>query len=101
MAADNPTPCELIDLLGGPAAVARLVEIKSPSVTAWKTAGIRPGRVAELAAATGRKVASRADLVPSGWHRIWPELDTSPHQRMPIEIVDKESTTSTATEDLA
>ncbi|WP_184064500.1 MULTISPECIES: YdaS family helix-turn-helix protein [unclassified Paraburkholderia] len=77
------TATQLIRLLGGPTAVARLLDIRPPSVTAWKTSGINPGRVAELAIATGRIVKSKADLRPDRWHEIWPELIDTPSSPTP------------------
>jgi DNA-binding transcriptional regulator YdaS (Cro superfamily) len=68
------TSSELIQLLGGPTAVAKKLGIKPPSVHKWKAAGIDPGRVAELAIATGRVVRRPEDLRPDRWHHIWPEL---------------------------
>lgn len=39
---------KLIDELGGPAAVARLFEIKQPSVSEWKRRGIPKARLQTL-----------------------------------------------------
>lgn len=39
----SPTPAEIIDRLGGTSAVARLCDIRSPSVSEWKHAGIPKG----------------------------------------------------------
>lgn len=41
---DKPTDSEIIDRLGGTAAVARLCKVKSPSVTGWRTNGIPAAR---------------------------------------------------------
>jgi len=41
---DKPTDSEIIDRLGGTAAVARLCKVKSPSVTGWRTNGIPSAR---------------------------------------------------------
>lgn len=64
----------LIDCLGGTAAVASLLGIKPPSVSAWRGAGIGRARVAELVIATGREAKSLRDLESDRWHLIWPEL---------------------------
>ena len=74
------TPNELITALGGPVAVARLLSestgdpITSQAVTQWKTQGIPRARVAELALARGRVLTSSADVDPSNWRRLFPEL---------------------------
>lgn len=41
---DKPTDSEIIDRLGGTAAVARLCKVKSPSVTGWRSNGIPSAR---------------------------------------------------------
>lgn len=41
---DKPTDSEVIDRLGGTAAVARLCKVRQPSVTAWRTNGIPDAR---------------------------------------------------------
>jgi hypothetical protein len=39
---------EIIDKLGGTAEVARLCEVKQPSVSEWRTSGIPPARLMYL-----------------------------------------------------
>jgi len=39
---------EIIDKLGGTAEVARICEVKPPSVSEWRTAGIPPARLMYL-----------------------------------------------------
>jgi len=41
---DKPTDSEIIDLLGGTAAVARICKIKSPFVSDWRKDGIPSAR---------------------------------------------------------
>jgi hypothetical protein len=69
------TASQLIDLLGGTGAVAKLLGIKSSSVSFWRVGGIRRERVAELVVATGRHADSLDDLQPHRWHMVWPELE--------------------------
>lgn len=66
----------VIDDLGGPAAVARLVRVKPPSVIEWRRRGIPAERCPALERATeGRHTCEgmRPDVV---WHRVpdpaWP-----------------------------
>ncbi|WP_205683701.1 hypothetical protein [Cupriavidus malaysiensis] len=65
----------LIDALGGTNAVARLLNIKAPSVTAWREKGIPDDKLIRLAPYAERVgVATRKELRPNDWHLIWPEL---------------------------
>jgi DNA-binding transcriptional regulator YdaS (Cro superfamily) len=73
-----PTSSELIDKLGGPAAVARMLGIKSPSVVAWRSGRIPDDKLIRLAPACERLgIATRKQLRPNDWEEIWPELATS------------------------
>lgn len=45
---DEKTPSEIIDALGGTTAVARIFDIRPPSVTEWKTEGIPKARLMYL-----------------------------------------------------
>lgn len=67
---------QLIDALGGTAAVADLSGVKPPSVSGWKESGRIPDnkliRLAPIAEARG--IATRKELFPVDWHQIWPEL---------------------------
>lgn len=66
---------DLINLLGGTAAVSRRVGARLSSVSAWRTQGIPVGRLIELGADIERAGGKpRWDLRPYDWHRIWPEL---------------------------
>jgi len=75
------TPSEMIDTLGGTAAVARLLNVKPPSVHAWRTGGIPDDKLIRLAPIlereTGGKVTRRT-LRPNDWQSIWPELAEAP-----------------------
>lgn len=66
----------LIDALGGTHAVASLLGIKPPSVSGWRAAGRIPhDKLVFLAVvAEEREIASRKQLFPLDYLRIWPEL---------------------------
>lgn len=73
-----PTSSELIDKLGGPAAVARMLGIKAPSVVAWRGGRIPDDKLIRLAAACEKLgIATRKQLRPDDWQEIWPELEAS------------------------
>ena len=66
---------EMIDKLGGTTAVAKLLNVKPPSVHGWRTAGIPDDKLIRLAPILERAgVATRQELRPDDWHSIWPEL---------------------------
>lgn len=70
-----PTSSELIDMLDGPAAVAKLLNIKAPSVVGWRKHGIPDDKLMRLAPiCEQRGIATRQDLFPNDWQQIWPEL---------------------------
>lgn len=76
-----PTPVQLIDALGGPSAIARLITadkhnepITPQAVSIWKTQGIPAHRISQIALAKGRTLRSSADLDPANWPRLFPEL---------------------------
>lgn len=69
---------EIIDKLGGPTAVAKLLNIKPPSVHAWRTGGIPDDKLIRLAPVLERAgIATRRELRPDDWAEIWPELINS------------------------
>ena len=74
------TPSEIIDTLGGTTAVAKLLNVKPPSVHAWRTGGIPDDKLIRLATALERATEgtatpiTRRDLRPDDWAQIWPEL---------------------------
>lgn len=67
---------ELIEKLGGTAAVAALAGVKQPSVSGWKESGRVPDdkliRLAPIAEARG--IVTRKELFPNDYADIWPEL---------------------------
>jgi len=74
------TAPEIIELLDGPTAVARLLKIKPPSVSDWMVNGIPEGRLIELAASIEAKAPgrfSRKKRWPDRYMLIWPELAAS------------------------
>ncbi len=75
------TDSEIIQLLGGPTCVARLLGIKPPSVQGWLETGIPDGRLIELAAQIEIKSEGRFSRVarwPDRYASIWPELASAP-----------------------
>lgn len=75
------TDCEIIELLGGVTAVARMLDIKPPSVHGWIKDGIPDGRLRDLAgqieARSGGRF-SRRERWPDKFAFYWPELATAP-----------------------
>lgn len=74
------TDAEIIHVLGGVTAVAKLIKISPPSVHGWLEGGIPELRLKELAAqielrAPGR--FSRRARWPDSYHIYWPELTES------------------------
>lgn len=67
---------EFIDAMGGTFKVAAMLNIKPPSVSGWREADRIPDdkliRLAPIAEAQG--VATRRELFPDDWQKIWPEL---------------------------
>jgi DNA-binding transcriptional regulator YdaS (Cro superfamily) len=71
------TDSEIIDALGGTAAVARMVRTSGASVSEWRQRGIPTLRRLQLAAAIERATngrLTRKTLRPIDWAVIWPEL---------------------------
>lgn len=67
------TDNQLIEALGGPAAVARLLGITTPSVSGWKNIPTdRKIRLAVIAEDQG--VSTRKELFPNSYQDIWIEL---------------------------
>lgn len=72
---------EIIDLLGGVTAVARMLDIKPPSVHAWLESGIPDGRLRDLAGQIELKSGgrfSRRERWPEKFAFYWPELAQAP-----------------------
>lgn len=75
------TDSEIIQLLGGVTSVARMLNIKPPSVHAWLADGIPEGRLRDLAGqieikSNGR--FSRRARWPDMYTFYWPELASGP-----------------------
>ena len=71
----------VMKLLGGPAAVARFLGIKDPSVHGWRSLGIPAYRLEQLAPEIERVSNGkymRWDVCPDVWHVRWPELVKHP-----------------------
>lgn len=69
-------PIELfISLSGGLSAAARSINVKPPTLSAWRDANadLPPKRCVQIEKITNGKV-SRKDLRPNDWQEIWPEL---------------------------
>lgn len=66
----------VIEDLGGPAAVARLVNVKPPSVIEWRRRGIPADRCPALERASGGKHTCEGMRPDVHWHRVadesWP-----------------------------
>lgn len=63
----------IIDRLGGTSAVARLCNVKPPSVTDWRKHGVPLARCLDIERKNAHGIR-RWDLRPNDWHLIWPEL---------------------------
>jgi len=80
----TPTSSELIDKLGGPAVVAKLLGIKPPSVVGWRTGGIPDDKLIRLAPVCEKQgIATRQELRPNDWREIWPELAAAHPESQP------------------
>ena len=71
----NKQFCLAVEIVGGPAKMARLIE-QSPNMVYQMQRGIRPVPATcchSIEAATGG-VIGRAQLQPVGFEKLWPEL---------------------------
>lgn len=71
------TDSQIIDLLGGPAAISRKLGISSPAVCLWRKAGIPKDKRMFLAAEIEEKTdgkLNRKSMFPEEWKAIWPEI---------------------------
>lgn len=66
------------EVVGGKAALARLLRVTPPSVQQWfnESRPVPPNRCVAIERVTNG-VVTRRDLRPDDWHLIWPELQTS------------------------
>ena len=74
---DTLTDAEIVTLLGGITATARIAGVKPPSVHAWTVKGIPEGQLVVLAARVEKLAPerfSRKARWPDTWAQIWPEL---------------------------
>ena len=75
------TDPEIIHLLGGVNAVARMLDIKPPSVSDWLKDGIPEGRLRDLAGQIELKSNgrfTRRERWPDKYAFYWPELAQTP-----------------------
>ena len=91
------TDAEIIELLGGPTAVARMLGIKPPSVCGWLVEGIPEGRLRDLAGqielrSNGR--FSRRQRWPTMFAFYWPELAPPGSGPIPPVIASTPAATS-------
>jgi len=67
---------DIIDTLGGPAAIARICNCKPPSVVAWRQSGIPPGRCPAIELAMHGAVTCEEMRADVPWLRVpdftWP-----------------------------
>lgn len=72
----------VIDQLGGPSAVARIVGVKAPSVIEWRRRGIPPERCPAIERATQGAMHVETLRPDVAWSRIpdadWPHPDGRP-----------------------
>ena len=72
------TAGKIIDILGGTFAVARVLNIKPPSVSDWRSANAIPDdklvRLAVKIEGVTNSAITRQILFPDDWETIWPEL---------------------------
>ena len=74
---------QILDGLGGTTAVARMLNIRPPSVHAWRKSGIPRDRAIILAVlAEQRGITTRQELFPQDYQTIWPELADDRTDRM-------------------
>jgi len=91
------TDAEIIELLGGPTAVARMLGIKPPSVCGWLVEGIPDGRLRDLAGqielrSNGR--FTRRARWPDKFSFYWPELAPPGSGPIPTVIASAPAATS-------
>lgn len=69
---------EIIDLLDGPAAAARQLGVKPPSVIEWRNRNAIPIERCALVEKAIKGRYMRWHMRPVDWHLIWPELVNDP-----------------------
>jgi hypothetical protein len=81
------TDTEIIQLLGGVTSVARMLDIKPPSVHAWIEEGIPEVRLCQLAGQIELKSAgrfTRRERWPEKFAFYWPELAEVTANQSPV-----------------
>lgn len=72
------TAGQIIDILGGTFAVAKILNIKPPSVSDWRSANNIPDdklvRLSVKVEEVTNSTITRQILFPDDWETIWPEL---------------------------
>lgn len=71
------TDSQIIDLLGGPTAIAKQLSISPPAVCVWRKNGIPVDKKVYLAAEIEKQTEgklSRKSMFPANWRYIWPEI---------------------------
>lgn len=72
------TAGQIIDILGGTFAVAKILNIKPPSVSDWRSANTIPDdklvRLSVKIEEVTNSTITRQILFPDDWETIWPEL---------------------------
>jgi DNA-binding transcriptional regulator YdaS (Cro superfamily) len=67
----------IIQLLGGPTKVSRMLGISVPAVSMWQNGDIPQDKLIILAATLEKEshgLITRKSLLPNTYHLIWPEL---------------------------
>ena len=68
---------QIIDMLGGPTAIAKRLNISPPAVCVWRRNGIPIDKRVYLAAEIEKQTEgklSRKSMFPTNWRYIWPEI---------------------------
>jgi DNA-binding transcriptional regulator YdaS (Cro superfamily) len=68
---------QIIDLLGGPTAIAKRLNISPPAVCVWRKNGIPADKMVYLAAMIeeqSKGLISRKTMFPAMYAWIWPEI---------------------------
>jgi DNA-binding transcriptional regulator Cro len=72
------TDSQIIDLLGGTTAVAKMCKVSPPAVAQWKNKGIPYDKMVFLGAELEKKsygLMTRKNMFPKVYKFVWPELD--------------------------
>lgn len=73
----------VIDRLGGPVALARMLGLSSPSVTNWRHRGVPFDRCVQIERATSGRVSCEELRPDVHWHRV-PDADWPHPQGRPL-----------------